>query len=449
MKRKIYNRLLNWKETQNGQTAILIDGARRVGKSYIVEEFARKEYKSFVLIDFSKEDKQLKQLFEDHLSDLDVFFRMLSLLKDVKLYPRESVIVFDEVQQYPPARAAIKHLVKDGRFDYIETGSLVSINRNVKNIVIPSEEERIDMHPMDFEEFMWAVGQEDLMDYIRECFSLRKPLGNLLHRKAMELFRQYMIVGGMPQAVESYIKDKDFDKVDHIKRNILNIYRADISKYAAGYEQRVTRVFDTIPSQLQRHEKRFRISDLEKGARTRSYANAFFWLEESRVINVCYAATEPNVGLNLNRNDAKRKLYMADTGLLIAMAFDEKDIQQGQLYKKLMFDKLEINKGMLVENIVAQMLRAAGNKLYFYTNASHDKEDKMEIDFLVRKPSVTSRHNISPIEVKSSTRYTLTSLNKYRRKYVEYLATAYVIHSNDYEEKDGIAFVPFYMTPLL
>lgn len=449
MKRKIYNRLLNWKETQNGQTAILIDGARRVGKSYIVEEFARKEYKSFVLIDFSKEDKQLKQLFEDHLSDLDVFFRMLSLLKDVKLYPRESVIVFDEVQQYPPARAAIKHLVKDGRFDYIETGSLVSINRNVKNIVIPSEEERIDMHPMDFEEFMWAVGQEDLMDYIRECFSLRKPLGNLLHRKAMELFRQYMIVGGMPQAVESYIKDKDFDKVDHIKRNILNIYRADISKYAAGYEQRVTRVFDTIPSQLQRHEKRFRISDLEKGARTRSYANAFFWLEESRVINVCYAATEPNVGLNLSRNDAKRKLYMADTGLLIAMAFDEKDIQQGQLYKKLMFDKLEINKGMLVENIVAQMLRAAGNKLYFYTNASHDKEDKMEIDFLVRKPSVTSRHNISPIEVKSSTRYTLTSLNKYRRKYVEYLATAYVIHSNDYEEKDGIAFVPFYMTPLL
>lgn len=449
MKRKIYNRLLNWKETQNGQTAILIDGARRVGKSYIVEEFARKEYKSFVLIDFSIEDKQLKQLFEDHLSDLDVFFRMLSLLKDVKLYPRESVIVFDEVQQYPPARAAIKHFVKDGRFDYIETGSLVSINRNVKNIVIPSEEERIDMHPMDFEEFMWAMGQEDLMDYIRECFSLRKPLGNLLHRKAMELFRQYMIVGGMPQAVESYIKDKDFDKVDHIKRNILNIYRADISKYAAGYEQRVTRVFDTIPSQLQRHEKRFRISDLEKGARTRSYANAFFWLEESRVINVCYAATEPNVGLNLSRNDAKRKLYMADTGLLIAMAFDEKDIQQGQLYKKLMFDKLEINKGMLVENIVAQMLCAAGNKLYFYTNASHDKEDKMEIDFLVRKSSVTSRHNISPIEVKSSTRYTLTSLNKYRRKYAEYLATAYVIHSNDYEEKDGIAFVPFYMTPLL
>lgn len=445
MKRKIYSKLLNWKETQCGKTAILVDGARRVGKSYIVEEFARKEYKSHILIDFSKEDKQLKMLFEEKLTDLDSFFRMLSLMKDVKLYPRHSAIVFDEVQQYPPARAAIKHLVKDGRFDYIETGSLVSINRNVKNIVIPSEEERIDMYPMDFEEFLWAMGQDELMDYIRDCFSMRRPMGEGLHRKAMELFRQYMIVGGMPQAVELYVNEKDFDNVDHIKRNILSIYRADISKYAAGYEQKVTRVFDTIPSQLQRHEKRFRISDLEKGARTRSYANAFFWLEESRVINVCFAATNPNVGLNLSRDDAKRKIYMSDTGLLISMAFDEKDIHQGQLYKKLMFDKLEINKGMLVENIVAQMLRTAGNRLYFYTNA----DDKMEIDFLVRKPSVTSRHNISPIEVKSSARYTLTSLEKYRHKYAEYLATPYVIHSNDYMEKDGITFMPLYMTPLL
>ncbi len=449
MKRKIYNKLLNWKETQQGQTAILVDGARRVGKSYIVEEFARKEYKSYILIDFSNEDKQLKMLFEEHLSNLDTFFHMLSILKDVKLYPRESVIVFDEVQQYPPARAAIKHLVKDGRFDYIETGSLVSINRNVKNIVIPSEEERIDMHPMDFEEFLWAMGNDGLMDYIRDCFSAHTPMGEALHRKAMELFRQYMIVGGMPQAVEIYAQTKDFDKVDRIKRNILNIYRADISKYAAGNEQKVTRVFDTIPSQLQRHEKRFRVSDLEKGARTRTYANAFFWLQESRVINTCFAATEPNVGLNLSRDDAKRKIYMADTGLLIAMAFDEKDIQQGQLYKKLMFDKLEINRGMLVENIVAQMLRTAGNRLYFYSNASHNKDDKMEIDFLVRKPSVTSRHNISPIEVKSSARYTLTSLDKYRHKYSEYLATPYVIHSKDYIEKDGITYIPLYMTPLL
>ena len=448
MKRKIYSKLLNWKNTSRGQTAVLIDGARRVGKSYIVEDFARNEYKSYILIDFSKEDKQLKMLFEEQLSNLDTFFRMLSLIKSTKLYPRESVIVFDEVQQFPPARAAIKHLVNDGRYDYIETGSLVSINRNVKNIVIPSEEERLDMYPMDIEEFLWAIGQDDLMDYIRDCFSANKPIGPL-HRKTMELFRQYMIVGGMPQAVKAYVEEMDFDKVDRIKRNILNIYRADISKYAAGHEQKVTQIFDTIPSQLQRHEKKFRIGELEKGARTRNYANAFFWLEESRVINVCYAATEPNIGLNLNRDDAKRKLYMADTGLLIAMAFSEKDIQQEQLYKKLMFDKLEINKGMLVENIVAQMLVATGNKLYFYSNSSHEKDDRMEIDFLVRKPSVTSRHNISPIEVKSSTHYTLTSLKKCMSKYGEYLSTPYVIHSADYMEKDGITFIPLYMTPLL
>ncbi len=445
MKRKIYNELLKWKNEWNGRTAILIDGARRVGKSYIVEEFAKKEYKSFILIDFSKENRQINALFTDYLSDLDTLFRQLSLLTDIKLYPRQSAIVFDEVQQFPPARAAIKHLVKDGRFDYIETGSLVSINRNVKNIVIPSEEERIDMFPMDFEEFLWAIGKDDLMDYVRECFEAKRPLGAALHRKTMELFRQYMIVGGMPQAVEIYAKEMDFDRVDHIKRNILKIYRADISKYATGYEQKVTRIFDTIPSQLQKHEKRFRIGAIEKGARTRDYANGFFWLEESRVVNVCYAATEPNIGLYLNRDDARMKLYMADTGLLIAMAFSEKDIHQGQLYKKLMFDKLEVNKGMLVENIVAQMLRSTGNELYFYSNPSRTAEDRMEIDFLIRKPSVTSRHNISPIEVKSSTRYTLSSLEKCISKYGEYLSTPYVLHSSDLMEKDGITYLPLYM----
>lgn len=449
MKRKIYKELLNWKREWNGKTAVLIDGARRVGKSFIVEEFARNEYKSYILIDFSKEDKELKKLFEEQLSDLDTFFRMLSLIKDVKLYQRESVIIFDEVQQFPPARAAIKHLVKDGRYDYIETGSLVSINRNVKDIVIPSEELHIDLHPMDFEEFLWSMGNTELMDYIRECFSSRKPMGGVLHRKAMNIFRQYLIVGGMPQAVESYCAEKDFDKVDLIKRNILRRYRADISKYAAGSEEKVTRIFDSIPSQLQRHEKRFRIGDLKKGARTRDYANAFFWLEESRVINVCYAATEPNVGLNLNRDDAKRKLYMADTGLLISMAFGEKDIQQGQLYKKLMYDKLEVNKGMIVENIVAQMLRASDNKLFFYSKSSPVTEERMEIDFLVRKPSVTSRHNISPIEVKSSTRNTLSSIKKCMRKYGEYMSTPYIICSTDYIEREDLSYIPLYMTPCL
>ncbi|MBP5674347.1 MAG: ATP-binding protein [Victivallales bacterium] len=427
----------------------MIDGARRVGKSYIVEEFAQNEYKSNIIIDFSKGNQHINSLFVEYLSDLDTFFHHLSLLTNVRLYPRQSIIVFDEVQQFPPARAAIKHLVKDGRFDYIETGSLVSINRNVKDIVIPSEEERIDMFPMDFEEFLWAIGKDDLMDYIRECFENKKPLGGGLHRKTMELFRQYMIVGGMPQAVEIYTKNTDFDKVDKVKRSILNIYRADISKYATGYEQRVTRIFDSVPPQLQKHEKRFRIGALKKGARTRDYTNAFFWLEEARVVNVCYAATEPNVGLYLNRDDARMKLYMADTGLLIAMAFSEKDIHHEQLYTKLMFDKLEINKGMLIENIVAQMLKATGNDLFFYSKSSRNAEDRMEIDFLVRKPSITSRHNISPVEVKSSSRYSLTSLEKFIRKYGRYLSTPYVLHQGDLVEKDGITYLPLYMASCL
>lgn len=340
MKRKIYSELLKWKQNWGGKTAVLIDGARRVGKSYIVEEFAKNEYKSYILLDFSKVNRQINSLFTDYLTDLDSFFLQLSLLMDVKLYRRESVIVFDEVQEFPPARAAIKHLVKDGRYDYIETGSLMSINRNVKNIIIPSEEERLNMYPMDFEEFLWAMGKEELMDYVRACFIAWKPLGPALHRKTMELFRQYMIVGGMPQSVEMYVNEGDFDRVDHVKRGIIKLYRADISKYASGYEQKVTRVFDSVPSQLQRHEKRFRIGAVEKGARSRDYSNVFFWLEESRVVNVCFAATEPNVGLQLSRDNARMKLYMADTGLLIAMAFSEKDIYQGQLYKKLMFDKL-------------------------------------------------------------------------------------------------------------
>lgn len=445
MKRKIYNTLLQWKEQWRGSTAVLIDGARRVGKSYIVEKFARNEYKTSLIIDFSKGGQKIRDLFENELGDLDVFFRKLSLLTDVKLYPRNSVIVFDEVQQFPPARAAIKHLVKDGRFDYIETGSLVSINRNVKNIVIPSEEMRIEMNPMDFEEFLWAMGKDDLMEYVRDCFERRVPMGNALHRKTMDLFRQYMIVGGMPQAVESYVKDGDFDNVDRLKRNILNLYRADISKYATGYEHKVTRIFDSIPAQLGRTEKRFRIGTVEHGARTREYEDALFWLDESRVVNICYATTEPNVGLYLNRNDARMKLYMADTGLLIAMAFSEKDIHQSQLYQKLMFDKLEVNKGMLVENIVAQMLRASGNELYYFSSPKRNAEDRMEIDFLVRKPSVTSRHNISPIEVKSSPRYTIRSLEKCIKKYGEYLATPYVLHSGDLYEKNGILYLPLYM----
>lgn len=449
MKRKIYNKLLDWKNQWNGKSAALIDGARRIGKSWIVEEFARNEYKSYILIDFNNVSKQITNLFENYLSDLDVFFQRLSLLTGVKLYERNSVMVFDEVQQYPRARAAIKYLVKDGRYDYIETGSLVSINRNVKGIVIPSEEERIDMFPMDFEEFLWAMGDDMLMPFVKECFEKRQPLGADLHRKVMELFRQYMIVGGMPQAVVEYVESRDFVKVDKIKRSIIKLYRSDISKYAFGAEQKVTKIFDAIPSQLQRHEKRFRIGTVAKGARMRDYAGPLFWLDESRVVNICYATTEPSIGLNLNRDEAKLKLYLADTGLLISLAFNERDIQNEQIYKKLMFDKLEINKGMLVENMVAQMLRAEGNELYFYSHYSRESADRMEVDFLIRKSTVTSRHNILPIEVKLATGYALTSLKKCIAKFGQQLATPCVLHTNDLKNEDDIVFLPLYMTPFL
>lgn len=448
MERKIYSKLLDWKNQWRGKTAILIDGARRVGKSYIALEFAKNEYRSHLLIDFNNASPQIIELFEHNLNDLDVFFRNLRLLTGVKLYPRESVIIFDEVQQYPKARAAIKYLVADGRYDYIETGSLMSINRNVKDIVIPSEEEHLDLNPMDFEEFLWAVDEGEFMDYIAECYQTQRPLGNALHRKAMDLFRQYMIVGGMPQAVKEYVAYRDFSRVDRIKRNILKLYRSDISKYAYGEEHKVTRIFDLIPASLQRHEKRFRIGDVRAGARTRDYMKSMFWLEESRVANFCYATSAPNVGLGMNREEFKYKIYMADTGLLISQAFSER-VELDELYRKLLMGKLEVNRGMIVENLVAQMLKASGKELYFYSNSAKEAEDRMEIDFLIRKPTVTSRHNISPIEVKSSKRYKLTSLNKCIKKFSNQIGTPYVLHDGDLKLENGIVFLPLYMAPCL
>ena len=449
MKRKIYSQLLEWKSDDNGQNALLIDGARRVGKSYIVEEFAKNEYESYILIDFNNTMQQVLDLFRDYLYDLDTFFMYLQLYFNVKLTARKSLIIFDEVQAFPEARAAIKYLVKDGRYDYIETGSLVSINKNVKNIMIPSEEIRINMYPMDFEEFLWAMSEEGIMQLIKNQFAKLKPLGLDMHRKAMTLFRQYMIVGGMPKAVDTYVKTRDFTKVDTIKRAIISLYRNDIQKYAEGNEVRVTSIFDLIPSQLQKHEKKFRLSEIKAGARMREYEGAFFWLNEAMIANICYGATEPNIGLNLKLENSSLKCYMADTGLLISMAFDENRIMQESLYKKLMMDKLEVNEGMLVENIVAQMLKAKGHKLFFYSNYSREAEDRMEIDFLIAKPSITSKHNISPIEVKSTNRYTISSLEKCVRKYKNYLSTPYVIHTSDLAEKDGIVYLPLYMTPLL
>ena len=449
MRRKIYNEMLLWKQQSQGNSALMIDGARRIGKSYIVEEFAKKEYKSYILVDFNNADDDLMEIFDRYLKNLESFFSYLALYFNVTLHPRDTVIVFDEVQLYPKARAAIKYLVKDGRYDYIETGSLVSINRNVKDIVIPSEERRINMYPMDFEEFLWAMGDEQMMPFVRDCYEKKQPLGPL-HRKVMDHFRHYMIVGGMPQAVLEYVETRDFMKVDMVKRNILSLYRADIEKYAVGNETKVKAIFDEIPSALSRHEKKFRLAAISDKARYREYESSFFWLAESRVVNVCYNSTAPDIGLRLNEERTTLKCYMADTGLLISHAFNLKTIMGNELYLKLALGKLEVNEGMLVENAVAQMLKAAGHELFFFSKTSATSfEDRMEIDFLISKPVITNRYNISPIEVKSGKTYTTTSLDKLKAKFAPMLAEPYVLHVGDVEVKNGVIYLPLYMAGLL
>ena len=449
MKRKIYDKLQDWKNQDHGASALLIEGARRVGKSYIVEAFARKEYRDYVLIDFSKADERVKQVFESYINDLDKFFAHLSVALERTFHRRETLFIFDEVQNFPPARQAIKHLVADGRYDYIETGSLLSIRESVKDILIPSEERSIQLDPMDFEEFLWANGNEQLMGFIRECFAERHALGKF-HALAMDYFRQYLVVGGMPQAVDAYVRTKDLARVDREKRNILALYREDIRKHAGRYSLKVEQLFDSIPEQLSKHEKKFAFSSLGKSARFREYEDAVMWLDDGRIVNLCFNTTEPDVGLRMNLDRTTMKCYMADTGLLISHAFDENELVAESIHRQLIFDRLEINEGMLVENIVAQMLHACGRKLYFFSQYDKSKaENRMEIDFLIAKSKVGRRKNIVPIEVKSGKRYTTVSLDKFVGKYRSKIDTPVVLHTKDLEIKGGVVYLPIYMASLL
>ena len=450
MRRKIYDRLLEWKRLDAGRSALLIDGVRRVGKSYIAEEFARREYKSYILIDFSKADDDIKDVFRRYLEHLDTFFLKLSGSYGVTLHERNTLFIFDEVQTFPRAREAIKALVADGRYDYLETGSLVSIDRNTKDIVIPSEEDRIKMFPMDFEEFLWAKGDETTMPMIRNHFERMEPLGCLLHRKAMDAFREYMAVGGMPQAVAAFVSTNDLGATDRVKRKILKLYREDIDKHCGRSAAKVKRAFDAIPEQLSRHEKRYRLSELSPHARYRDYEDAFSYLKESMVANICVNSTEPNLGLNLNAERSAFKCYLCDTGLLISQAFNERTLVAEQIHRRLLMDALEINKGMLVENVVAQMLRAAGHELFSFSKSdASDRAERMEIDFLVAKPSLTRRKNISPVEVKSSKRYDHASLDKFMKKYRSHLHVPYVFHPKDIVVTNGVTYLPLYTASLL
>lgn len=445
LKRKIYDKLLEWKNQSNGSTAILIDGARRVGKSYIAEKFGKNEYKSYILIDFGKAPQDVLDLFIHDSANLDLFFAKLSAFYAKTLHKRNSLIIFDEVQQFPRARQLIKYLVADGRYDYIETGSLIRLKKNVQDIIIPSEEEHIEMFPMDFEEFLWAMGDEVTVPLIRACFESKTPLGQALHRKIMNDFRQYVLVGGMPQSVIAYLKEKNFEASDVAKRRIIKLYRDDVSKFAEGYEDKVFALFDGIPAQLSKKEKKYKLSSISKEARFRTYEDSFIWLHEAMVVNTCFNATDPGVGLALSADNTTQKCYMADTGLLVTHTFMDNAFTENELYRAILFDKLNINAGMIMENIVAQMLRTNGHKLYFYSRSDTDnRENHMEIDFLI-----TEGKKIAPIEVKSSNYTSHSSLDKFRNKFSSKIGNSYILYSKDVMIKDGIIHLPFYMAMFL
>lgn len=452
LKRKIYEKLLNWKEECNGTKAILIEGARRIGKSTIVEAFAANEYKSYILIDFSKNDLDVENYFIHYLNDLDTFFMMLSTHYGIELEKRKSLIIFDEVQMFPKARAAIKHLVKDGRYDYIETGSLISIKENVKDIVIPSEERHLKMYPLDFEEFAWAMNEKLLIDYIKSCFLKRIPLDRSLHNKAMMLFKQYMLVGGMPKPLITFIENnKSFIGCDKEKRDILDLYRTDIMKINSQYKSKVITIYDQIPGLLSSHEKRVVLKNVQgdSSASYEKYEETFFWLSDSMISNECFLTNDPNVGLSLNETRSYVKCYMGDTGLLLSHAFDENELLEEEVYKQILNDKLSINEGMLYENAIAQMLVANGHRLYFYTHYDKEKHrNDIEIDFIISNNS-KMKYKMYPIEVKSNSKYSTKSLLKFMEKYKSRIGEAYVIHPRNLLIKDGIICIPPYMTMCL
>lgn len=445
LKRKIYNELLLWKENSKGSTSVMIDGARRVGKSFIAEEFAKNEYKSYIIIDFGNSPAEILDLFNNESSNLDLFFAKLSAFYSKILYRRNSLIIFDEVQQCPRARQLIKYLVADGRYDFLETGSLIRLKKNVQDIILPSEEEHIEMFPLDFEEFLWALGDEATYPLIKSCFETKTPLGTTLHRKIMNEFRQYILVGGMPQSVLAYIKDMNFKASDIAKRRILQLYRNDVAKFAAGYEGKVFAVFDNIPGQLSKKEKKYKLSSLGKEARFRTYEDSFVWLNEAMIVNASFNATDPHIGLALSSDTTTQKCYMADTGLLVTHTFRDKNYTDNELYKAILFDKLSINEGMLMENVVAQMLRYKRERLYFYSRSdSQKRENSIEIDFLI-----TEGKKISPVEVKSSNYRSHISLDKFKKHFSSVIGNSYILYPKDLMIKDGIIHLPLYMAELL
>lgn len=440
-KRKIYAKMLEWKRRSKGSTALLIEGARRIGKSTIVEEFAKNEYESYILIDFSRAGKDLKILFDD-LSSTDYLFMQLQLLLNTKLIERKSLIIFDEVQFCPKARQAIKLLVEDGKYDYIETGSLISIRKNVENILIPSEEEKLSMYPMDFEEFLWATGDTASNDILRECFLNGTSIGEAASRKMFLKFRLYMLVGGMPQAVAKYIESNNLEEVDMVKRNIITLYLDDF--YKLDMRGFTSDLYRNIPSELSRHTSSYKISSVLKNERPSTVQDEIRELIESKTVLASYNSTDPGASLALTKDINKFKLYLSDTGLFVTLMFMDKPFTKNEIYKKLLSNKSEVNLGMLYENAVATSLKSLGYELYFNTSYDEDIKKTYELDFLI-----SSGNKIYPIEVKSSGYKAHKSLDVFIDKYRSRIGKSFVIYTKDYFKDGDIVYLPMFYTQFL
>jgi len=448
LKRKIYNKIREWKRLSNGETALMIEGARRTGKSTIAEEFAKNEYDSYMILDFAKEGMEVRRNFEENIGDLDAFFRNLFVLKGQSIKEKKSVIIFDEVQLFPTARQAIKYLVNDGRYDYIETGSLISIKQNVKDILIPSEEFKLKLYPMDFEEFLWAKEDMATMPVIKEAFRNRKSLGADIHRKIMQVFRSYLVVGGMPQAVSAFIEGQTYQEIDFIKKNILSLYEEDLKKYDGTNSEKASVILKTIPEQLTNRNSHFKMTAVDKNARYKNYIDAINFIAESMIGNACINVTNPEVTLELYADRSNFKLYMGDTGLLITQIMGNSDAADENLYKSLIFNKLGINQGMIIENMVAQMLKSQGHDLFFH-EFLHKSEaatnvSKYEIDFLTVR-----NKRICPIEVKSSSYKSHRSFDCFLKKYNLKANDRYIIYTKDLQTREDIIYIPLYMTSLI
>lgn len=440
-RRKVYDRMLEWRSERDGSTALLIQGARRIGKSTLAEEFAKKEYKTYILIDFSTAPVEVMELFND-ISDLNYIFFRLQLVYHVQLYERESVIIFDEVQKCPLARQAIKHLVKDHRYDYIETGSLISVRKKSSDIVIPSEETKINMFPMDYEEFKWAIGDTVTIPLLRTAYEKRTPLGNNIHRRMMRDFRLYMLIGGMPQAIAKYIETNNLAAVDHVKREILSLYEEDLNKI--DELGRATTLFEAIPSLLNKNASRFEVSAAISGEKIDRALTIVRTMDNTMTVNVAYHSNDPNAGLALTKDYERFKMYVGDTGLFITLAFKDKEFTENTIYNKLLNDKLSTNLGYVYENMIAQMLRATGKQLYYHTIPFDGGKKYYEIDFVI-----ADGFKVSPIEVKSSGYKTHASLDHFCSKYSDRIENKYLVYTKDLMRLNGVDYIPVYMTMFL